>query len=100
MNISATRLRWLYLRGPFWWVGLVFALVGLTLIAIGWSIWRWERRFQEHADRAEATISGKETGSVPKGTNGSEPAYFLVYTFPDQAGGKHEGKVRASREDW
>ncbi len=100
MNMSAARLRWLYLRGPFWWVGFVFALAGLVLILTGLSIWRWEQAFQKHALRAEARVTGKETGRVPKGKNGSETAYFLVYTFRDEAGRQQQGKVRASREDW
>jgi hypothetical protein len=100
MNISALRLRWLYLRGAFWWMGLGSAVTGLALIVLGLSIWRWERGFQSHAVRAVAKVTGKEKGSVPKGKNGSEAAYFLVYTFPDAAGRQQVGKVRASPEDW
>src|SRR5579885_3291047 len=100
MNISALRLRWLYLRGFFWWMGLGCALVGIALFVLGLSIWRWERGFQSHAVRVVATVTGKEKGSVPKGKNGSETAYFLVYTFPDSAGRQQIGKVRASPEDW
>jgi hypothetical protein len=100
MNISALRLRWLYLRGPFWWMGLGCALIGLVLIVLGLSIWRWERGFQSRAVRAVAKVTGKERGTVPKGKNGSEAAYFLVYTFPDAAGRQQGGKIRASLEDW
>jgi hypothetical protein len=100
MNISPFRLRWLYLRGPFWWMGLGCVLVGLVLIVLGLSIWRWEQRFQSNAAQAVATITGKEKGSVPKGKKGSEPAYFLLFTFPDADGRQHAGKMRASPEDW
>jgi hypothetical protein len=100
MNISAARLRWLYLRGPFWWMGLAFALVGLALLLVGLLIWRTEQGFQKHLVRTAAKVTGKEKGRVPKGKNGSETAFFLVYTFPDAAGGQHEGKIRASHEVW
>jgi hypothetical protein len=100
MNMSSARLRWLYLRGPFWWGGLVFAVVGLISLGIGLAIWRWEQNFQEHAVRAEARVTRKETGRVPKGKNGSEKAWYLVYTFRDGAGREQEGKIGASPEDW
>jgi hypothetical protein len=100
MNMSAARLRWLYVHGTFWWGGLGCALIGLVLILIGFSIWRWEQGFQQHAGRAVAKVTGKEKGTMPKGKNGKETAYYLVYTFADAAGGQHEGKIRASHEDW
>jgi Protein of unknown function (DUF3592) len=100
MNISGARLRWLYLRGPFWWMGLGGALVGVVLIVLGLAIWRWEQGFQSNATQAVATVTGKEKGSVPKGKKGSESALVLLYTFPDADGRQHGGKLRASPEDW
>ena len=100
MNISAARLWWLYLHGAFWWSGVGCALVGLMLILLGLSIWRWEQGFEKHAVRAEARVTGKEQGFVDRGKKGKQKAYYLVYTFADAAGGQHAGKVGASAEDW
>jgi hypothetical protein len=47
-----------------------------------------------------AKVTGKEKGSVPKGKNSSETAYFLIYTFADEAGRDLQGKIRASLEEW
>ena len=100
MNLSALRLRWLYLRGPFLWMGQGCALVGMALFVLGLSIWRWERGFQSHVVRGEAKVTGKEKGSVPKGKNRSETAYLLAYTFADEAGRQWEGKMGVSPEEW
>jgi hypothetical protein len=100
MRISAIRLRWLYLHGSFLWMGLLFAFVGMALIALGLWIWGWEQGFQSRAIRTVATVTGKEKGRVPKGKNSSEIAFFLVYTFRDDAGRQQQGKMGASFEDW
>jgi hypothetical protein len=100
MRISPVRLFWLYLRGPFLWLGLILALIGMALIALGVSIWRWEREFQSHAVQAIAKVTRKETGNVKTGTHSSQPGYFLVYTFADETGRQQSGKVGASLDDW
>jgi hypothetical protein len=81
-------------------MGLGCALIGLVLIVLGLTIWRWEARFQSHAAQAVAEVTGKEKGSVPKGKNSSETAYSLIYTFADEAGREQQGKIRASLEEW
>jgi hypothetical protein len=101
MNISAVRLRWLYLRGAFWWMGLAFALVGLVMILIGIYIWRSEQGFQQHIVRTVARVTGKEKDRAPKlKGKGSEDAFFLLYSFSDSVGGQQQGKLRVSPEEW
>jgi uncharacterized protein DUF3592 len=100
MNISPIHLYWLYLRGPFLWMGLIIAFLGTALIALGYGIWRWEHEFQSYAVRAIAKVTGKETGTVKTGSHSSEPAYFLVYTFLDETSKQYQGKVGAPLNDW
>jgi hypothetical protein len=99
MTVSAIRLRWLYLRGAFWWMTLASALIGVALLLIGILIRRWEHNFQQHAARAVATVTGKERG-VEKQGNKSERVYYVLYNFPDAGGAQRRGKMRVSPEDW
>ncbi len=104
MILSAARLRWLYLRGPFWWIGLGLTVVGLILLPVALWMWRQEKGFQERTVRAVATITGKETRLDKKvGTKGEETfetVHLLKYTFQDAAGRPAQGKARVSAEEW
>ncbi len=103
MNMSFARLVWLYLRGPFWWMGLVFALVGLGMTPMAWFFWHKEKAFERNAIRAVATITGKERrqerNAGAKGRQ-AETVHVLVYTFQDAAGRPVQGKARVSADEW
>jgi hypothetical protein len=104
MILSAARLRWLYLRGPFWWMGLGLTAVGLVLLPAALWMWRQEKGFQERSVRAVATITGKETRLDKKvgrkGEQTFETVHLLKYTFPDAAGRPVQGKARVSADEW
>jgi hypothetical protein len=100
MNMSPLRLRWLYLRGPFWWMGLGSVLCSMVLYLVGFLIWQSEEGFQKHAVQTMAKVRSKTQEHVQKGNKGREIAYMLLYTFSDAAGQPHEGNVRASHQDW
>ncbi len=104
MNLSAVRLRWLYLRGPFWWVGLGLTVVGLILLPVALCMWWQEKGFQERSVRTVATITGKETrlakGVGRKGEQTFETVHVLKYDFQDAAGRPVQGKYRVSAEEW
>jgi hypothetical protein len=103
MNMSRTRLLWLYLHGAFWWGGLGCALFGLTLILLGVSLWRGEQRFQEHILRATAKVTNKEKGRETRESSKGKVSvmvYYLFYVFPDATGREHEGKMSVTDDAW
>jgi hypothetical protein len=102
MNISPARLRWLYLRGPLWWMGLVFAAVGVVLLSIVVTMWQDEERFAANSTRATATVTRKEQRTEMRGPKGQTPTqvFVLHFTFKDAEGHPHEGSVEAPNNDW
>jgi hypothetical protein len=104
MSLSAARLRWLYLRGPFWWIGLGLTVVGLVLLPVAVLLWQQEEGFQQRSVRAVATITGKETRRDKKvgrkGEQTFETVHLLKYTFQDADGRPVQGKARVSAEAW
>jgi hypothetical protein len=102
MHISAARLRWLYLRGPLWWMGLGSAALGLVLLFIVVTMWQDEEHFAANATRATARVTSKEQRTEMRGPKGSTPTqvFVLYFTFTDAEGRPHEGSVEASNNDW
>jgi hypothetical protein len=102
MNVSRARLRWLYLRGPLFWMGLVFPLVGVVLLFIVVTMWLSEDRFEANAVRTTATVTSKDTKTVMRGPKGNTPTIVHVvhYTFRDESGQEHAGGTEVSSNDW
>lgn len=102
MNLSAARLRWLYLRGPLWWMGLALLVTGTAILLLVYSLWQGEHRFEENALSTRAKVTRKQTRIEKTGRQGNTPKtiHVLVYTFQDAAGQQHEGKAEVSAQAW
>ncbi len=100
MIMSPARLRWLYLRGAFLVIGVIFTLAGVVLGLIAAYLWQREAAFHRQAVRAVATVTGKEQRLESTGKGGKRNVFILKYTFPDAAGRQHEGEARVSQDQW
>src|SRR5205809_6288246 len=102
MNVSAARLRWLYLRGPLWWMGLAATVVGVVLLFIVITMWQAEEHFEANMARASAKVTRKDQRTEMRGPKGNTPTpvYVLHFTFTDADGREHEGGVQVSNNDW
>ncbi len=102
MNITTIRLRWLYMRGVFWWMGLAFTLIGTAVLLVVFTLWQGEEGFAANALQVGAKVTGKKTHIEKTGKKGTTPrtAYLLVYTYQDSARQEHEGSAEVSAQTW
>jgi hypothetical protein len=103
MNVSSARLRWRYLHGASWWVGVVFALLGALLLVITYFVWEYEQRYKAKGVPAVAKVVGKDSKleqvNERKGTR-QEMHYYLIYTFQDAAAKDYQGRERVAKDAW
>jgi Protein of unknown function (DUF3592) len=102
MNMSVTRLRWLYLRGPLLLIGIVFSITGVAILLTVLYLWNGEQAFEANAARATATVTGKDSRVIPSAKPGKPPTttYVLNYRFKDPTGQEFTGSVGAGHGDW
>ncbi len=102
MTISPARLRWLYLRGPLWWMGIITTVVGVVLLFIVITMWQGEERFAANAVRATATVTHTSTQTVMRGPRANTPTtvYLLHFTFQDESGRTHQSSTEVPINDW
>jgi hypothetical protein len=99
MNMSVTRLRWLYLRGSLLLIGVVFSIVGGAILSTVRYLWNGEQAFDSNAARATATVTGKDSRVMPSANPGKSPTttYVLHYRFQDPTGQEFTGSVGAGQ---
>jgi hypothetical protein len=100
MNVSPARLRWLYLRGPYFGFGVAFTLFGgMMVLVVAYGLLK-ELEFRLRAVRTVATVTAKESRIGRIGKGGPQTIHELKYTYPDSSGHEHESKVRVTQEYW
>ena len=101
MNISAAHLRWLYIRGTLWWMGLAFTAIGMTILLVLFLLWQYEQGFDANAVEAVAKVTGKAR-TVMGGKKGNTPrtVHVLDYTFQDGAAQQYSGNAEVSADTW
>jgi hypothetical protein len=102
MNISVARLRWLYIRGALWWMGLGSTAIGMAILLVLFLLWQYEHKFDANAVQAVAKVTGKDRRTVMGGRQGNTPrtVHVLDFTFQDGAGQQHSGNAEVSADTW
>jgi hypothetical protein len=100
MNISPARLRWRYLRGVPFVVGVAFLFLGTVALTGAFFAWRYEKRFQAEGVPAVATVTGEETKLETTQKNRKETHFYLLYSFQDAAGTTYQGRAGVSQDAW
>jgi hypothetical protein len=102
MNISAARLRWLYIGRPEWWTGVGFSVFGKIILLVLFLLWRYEHKFAANAVEVVAKVTGKEKRKEMGGKKGNTPVTipYLNFTFRDDAGQQHSGFANVPADSW
>ena len=102
MNISASYLGWLYIRGAAWWTGLGFTLFGTAILLVLFLLGQYEHRFSVNAVEVVAKVTGKEKRKEMGGKQGKTPVTvsYLDFTFQDGTGQQHSGAANVSSDVW
>lgn len=77
-----------------WWLGLVFAAVGVAFIVGGIAAWKTENEFRASAVPATAIVVDKGTEERPN----DEIGHWLRYEYGQDP--RHSGKTYVSVEEW
>jgi Protein of unknown function (DUF3592) len=99
MNVPSARLRWRYLRGVLWWIGVAFAFLGTVALVVAFFARQYEKRFQSEGVPGVATVTGKDK-KLETTNKKRETHYYLLYAFRDAAGKAYQGRERVSQDAW